>query len=692
MLFYGVNVAFFDQWDLVVVSLDKISNGTFNLSDIFTLYYEHILFFPHIFMILLSLLTRFNNIAEMFTILFLLIVSLSVFYLYFRKTFSHKKVFFLFIPIPFLMFSLRQYANMLFGFQITFLFMLSSSLFAFYLLFSFIENKRKVIYVISFVGAVICGTIASYSSSMGLFVWIVGLLQLLISQVEKKKKLYYTIIWFCIGIIEWIIYFSLAWGKVQFNSENFSIRLIEFIRYFITLIGKSLFGNPDLAFWSGIILLIIMIMCIVLIIGNNRLRINSFLIAILVFSLLTTVLITVGRASLVAHTNYPSRYSTFTILLVIVLYIIIIDLRTFTKSIFSKTLLIILILLITFSIPKAYYEGIYEGKIWKKDRSELAFILYTYDTQPEEILARLYPPSGKMIKKYAPVLERLGYNVFSESSKYPEFDIKLPINEVECLMRIDAISINNSIILEKGYEVVYTNPYLESDYITISGWAVDPVVEKEASGVFIEVDGKPYIAYYGIDRKDVADHYQNNRYRYSGYVRYIRLSDIGSGVHDIGIKVLSKDKKTYYDGGYFKLYLPVSEEEDNISSSSFTKEDDSRYLINVDLYEENMIISGEIIMKGWVIDQVDKDYKGKVTILFYEGSGLDDENYIGIADYYLFRSDVAEAFGIDEYRYSGFEYSLDTNKLENGYHDIYIYALNEDGVYSKQVFEFNVRN
>ena len=82
--------------------------------------------------------------------------------------------------------------------------------------------------------------------------------------------------------------------------------------------------------------------------------------------------------------------------------------------------------------------------------------------------------------------------------------------------------------------------------------------------------------------------------------------------------------------------MPVSEKEDNIDSTSFIKEDNSRYRINVDVYEENRTISGKVVMKGWVIDQIDKDYKGKVTILLYDSHEPNDENYLGIARYFLF--------------------------------------------------------
>lgn len=689
VLYFGVNVIVNDEWE-IVATIDKIFSGNCSFNHLIQPHNEHIIFFPQIFMILLAILSKFNNLVESYTILFLLVTALFIYYLYFKKSFSLRKVGFGFIPIPFLVFNLRQHGNMLNGFQLTFIFALMFSLLAFYFIFILSQSKRLIIKNTSFIAATICATIAAYSSSMGMFVWIAGLIQILISLKRRKSKIIYSIVWFCMGLMEWIIYVLLTRGRVQIDIKNIINKFPDFLKYFFRLIGNSLFGNSILSLISGVVVIIIIVLCIIIIKKNKRLIENSFSLSLIVFSLLTVLSITIGRALLKSRVPYPSRYTTFTILLIIALYMILLDLNLFTKGRLYKILRIVLVGLIILSTFISYYECLAVGQKFNAHRREQAFILYTYKTQPTEILRRIYPPSGEKIEKYAPVLERLNYNVFSDEQKFPKFNVDLPTNKEESLMRIDVISINDDEILEKGCEIIY--PYREENFIAISGWAVDSEAKDVASGVYIKVDGKFYPAYYGIDRKDVADHYQNNNYRYSGYVRYIRFLDIGSGIHDIGVNIISKDEQTYYDTGTFKLYLTASEEKANINSSSFVVEDDSRYRINMDEYKPDSIISNDVVMKGWVIDQKDIDYSGKVTILFYDGPGPDDENYIGIADYYLFRSDVAEAFGIDEYRYSGFEYSLDTTKLENGYHDIYIYALNEDEIYSKQLFEFIVRN
>ena len=143
---------------------------------------------------------------------------------------------------------------------------------------------------------------------------------------------------------------------------------------------------------------------------------------------------------------------------------------------------------------------------------------------------------------------------------------------------------------------------------------------------------------------------------------------------------------------FYTLVVPISERVEVSESLNFKKEDDNRFLIKLDQLGNGSIINGEVVIEGWAVDLIDKDYRGKVYILFYDGLYRKDKNCLGITYRYLLRNDIAEHFKIDDYRFSGFKFLLDTAKLENGQHNIFIYALNEGGYYSKEKFEFIVDN
>ena len=195
-------------------------------------------------MILLAFLTKYNNIVEMYIILILLITCLFILYLYFKRVFTFKKVGFWFIPIPFLIFNLRQYENMLNGFQLTWLLTLIFSLLTFYLFSILKETSRKIITNIIFIIAILCGTIASYSTAMGLFVWPAVIFQILIMPIKKGKKIFYTIILFFTGLFEWILYIFLTLGRIHVDFKSIIFELIRYLKHFFTLIGNSVYGNP----------------------------------------------------------------------------------------------------------------------------------------------------------------------------------------------------------------------------------------------------------------------------------------------------------------------------------------------------------------------------------------------------------------------------------------------------------------
>jgi glycosyltransferase involved in cell wall biosynthesis len=80
--------------------------------------------------------------------------------------------------------------------------------------------------------------------------------------------------------------------------------------------------------------------------------------------------------------------------------------------------------------------------------------------------------------------------------------------------------------------------------LSIVGWAIDARVNGRAGGVYVDIDGKLYPAFYGTERKDVADFFKTPAYRYCGFVRSI--SDLGEGSHRLSLAILTADRKAVY--------------------------------------------------------------------------------------------------------------------------------------------------
>jgi hypothetical protein len=126
---FGVSVVQRDAWSMVPL-FDRWVSGKLQVSDFFVQHFEHRSTFPEIIELLLGIITKYNNVAEMYLIQAYLIVTLVVLLLAFRDSLKRASIrspwgLFLFVPISLLIFSFRQESNMLFGYQINFAFVVT---------------------------------------------------------------------------------------------------------------------------------------------------------------------------------------------------------------------------------------------------------------------------------------------------------------------------------------------------------------------------------------------------------------------------------------------------------------------------------------------------------------------------------------------------------------------------------------
>jgi hypothetical protein len=211
----------------------------------------------------------------------------------------------------------------------------------------------------------------------------------------------------------------------------------------------------------------------------------------------------------------------------------------------------------------SYPNGINAGRHNREKTEEEAFVLATYESQPDEVLAETpgISPGGegaKVTRERAPVLQRLGYNVFSEAQAQqilpPPLSALSPVGS-STSSGIVTLSTDTDTLLtdadsdaqadQQNRSVVVPQ---EASFIKLEGWAVDADNESTAGGVYIDVDGRLFPAYYGtrVKQKMARSLGAPTAYRYSGFERAIPVSEIGAGSHELAIVVLTADRKGYY--------------------------------------------------------------------------------------------------------------------------------------------------
>lgn len=91
-------------------------------------------------------------------------------------------------------------------------------------------------------------------------------------------------------------------------------------------------------------------------------------------------------------------------------------------------------------------------------------------------------------------------------------------------------------------------PIPRNGSVILRGWAVDAPAGTVAGGVIVSVDETMnFQAVYGVARQDVADALGNPAYQKSGFNVTFPASKLSPGRHTITIKILTSDRKSYYE-------------------------------------------------------------------------------------------------------------------------------------------------
>jgi hypothetical protein len=541
---FGVNVAYWDQW-AIVNQFDDLLAGRLSPADLWEQQNEHRIVVPRIVMLVLGILTHYNNIAEMYLTLTTFCLVLGILFLPFAKDihYGSKPTLLLFVPVSLLLFSPRQYENWLMGFLMQFALVLLFAVLTFYSLRILGHEGAKLG---AFCVALAAALAASFSSAHGLLVWPVGLLQLVITTMSNpRQKTAFIGIWSLTGAAAWLLYFRDYTNPRPGQYHLFVLtHPVNGLEYFLASLGASLSWQPQIAIIVGFVLASIIVGMISMLIGRSR-RLSEyrFWLALLSYSLLVLAAITAGRSQGGADYAVTSRYAAYSIPAVISAYAILLQLVSEHTSRLVTFLLGTLSVVILLSTPASYLRGIEEGIASEVFREEAAFVLYTHESQPADILERYLCPFDcykDLIKPGIPILERLDYNVFAEPRAH-----HLPPPLPSLTHRTTTASYGVRI---KGFPTAPAGePILvprEKRFIEITGWAVDANAKNTAGGVYIDIGNKLFPAFYGKTK----DGFQPN-YRNSGFHRAIPTSELPAGVHNLSIIVVAQDGRGYYTPG-----------------------------------------------------------------------------------------------------------------------------------------------
>ena len=414
---FGVNVFFADEWDLVPL-LREAHAGTLRATDLLVRHNEHVYLFPWGLMLLLGPMTNYDTVPFMYAVqVCFLLTSVVLLLAFSRDAKARSRAYFLlFLPVPFLVFSFRQYENMLWGNQISFGLAQSFSVLALYVLHAS-SGAGLAKRAGGFSAAVLCATVATFSAAHGLMVWPAGLLLLLVSSLGRMAKGTLAAGWILIGLAEWLAYFAGYDRPEGAPSVLYAVEHpVDGLRYFATLLGGALFWNGAIGFWVGLALLLFTAIGLFLLGERREIEGNSFWVSLLAFSFLCMALTTAGRSGFPDEAFFAqptaSRYATFSVPAVAALYAVFAKLFWQRRSIVASTLFGVVLVLVLVSVPVSYQRGLKAGELTKASREHAVSVILDYRSQPTTALW-IFGHNPHRVRRYARLLDRLDEGVFA---------------------------------------------------------------------------------------------------------------------------------------------------------------------------------------------------------------------------------------------------------------------------------------
>ncbi|MBA3439608.1 MAG: hypothetical protein H0T92_07045 [Pyrinomonadaceae bacterium] len=483
---YSVDVPYWDQWALAPI-FEKVARGSLGFNDLFAQQNEYRQFFPNVIFISLGWLTAWNVKYEMLVIFLLAcFVSLNLYRLN-RLTVHGSSTQRLpaLLVVNLFIFSPIQYDNWLFGVQIVYFMPVACITTGILVAYSKLNISTKFLICMSL------STISTFSSANGILCWIVALPVLAWSK-PHQDLLGKNLLWKKWLILLWVIGFALNLAAYLYDYQkpalhpslsNSLLRPSQASLYFLAFLGAGFaVGRHPLtvAVITGTTSMLLFILsCGYLL----RFRTDFALVRRMIgwvmigaYSVLTGMMVTYGRLGFGVEQSLSSRYTTFSIYLIVSLVpltLIIFDHAAKTsgfqryKRLTAQLISLACIALIGLHLLIDVL-AIGQMKLMRHERLQAkACVTFINIAQGECLTKKAYPNLSEL-KRGATILDNLGFlrPGLVKSNRVEEIQGKGEES-------LNAYGSFNSLM--KGDGGVYT----------ASGWAILPRREEPADSVVL---------------------------------------------------------------------------------------------------------------------------------------------------------------------------------------------------------------
>ena len=348
---YGVNVVYQDQWADVAV-VQHSYNGTLSLSVLWAQHNENRIFFPNLVMLVLAHASHFNVLIEEY-VSALMLFGATALVIWTHKRHSPSTRWIYYCPVAIVMLSIVQFENTLWGFQLAFYLVLFTLALTLFLL------ERDLTWPVlgaATAAAVVC----SFSSLQGLLVWPVGLLFL-----ARRGAPRVMVGWTIAGIASAALYNY----HLRIAAAPLSAVLTHpwgFLQFFLVLLGDAI-GEPvtnggahTVSLLLGVVVL--GLACVAIVRWWRSGSQNTLGVALIAFGVLFAVMVTIGRAFTGFSQAGQSRYRTFTLLVLVGTYLVLVVDRRASRRV-APVSWAVLAVMICLQLVVGLPQGISGGRV-----------------------------------------------------------------------------------------------------------------------------------------------------------------------------------------------------------------------------------------------------------------------------------------------------------------------------------------
>jgi hypothetical protein len=543
---YGVNVPFYDDWDYIPI-FTKAWQGTLSFGELWNFQHNvHRIFIPYCIQLITDSLTRYNVKADMFVGVGLLTVETAcLLFLAYKRLTKENKSLFLLLPIPWLIFNLKQWEILLWAGTMP-LFCINVFTVVTITLLDIIDVPNFL-----FVGAIISGFCATFSNFNGLLIWPLGLLLLFFKSNPSsgwRKRLTRPIflIWFAAAIAVYAAFFSNFCSTFGGNSPTDSLTSMKdplrALHFYLMVLGNVLAVHKSGSLAVGLFVFALS-GWLLLSVSKGWVKNGQRLAApavLVLYGLITGWIIEIGRIKYGMEYAMSSRYACYGAVLCAAVYLFAISCQHRYQRI-QNFIVVVTVLIIFGGTIKTMMDGYRIGEGHRNTNLIWQSQLKAFPEQTDDSLNYIYGAPW-YIRQYASFLKSNHLSVFSAP------DIKLSQlvpSDYKCSYRVEKINeVSSPPTSYMDHVVVNTHA---DPTIRISGFAVDMQKRKPCTAAFVVLDKDQEIpAAYGLTRHDVAKSLRRQDYLNSGFDATFRSSLLSPGKHTLSMKFILSDHSDYY--------------------------------------------------------------------------------------------------------------------------------------------------